>query len=61
MEVICTEQERQLAHAYPDLLPPAQMRAVCGLLETMLDPLVHFEDEEISEEEELAIARSREG
>jgi hypothetical protein len=57
-------QERQQAHAYLDLLPPEQLSAVRGLLETMLDPLSRtlanapIEDEEISEEEERAVAES---
>jgi hypothetical protein len=56
--------ERQRAHAYLDLLPPEQLSAVRGLLETMLDPLSRtlanapIEDEEISEEEERAVAES---
>ena len=60
-------QERQQAHAYLDRLPPAQLSAVRSLLETMLpDPLSRAlanapaEDEEISEEEEQSVARSKE-
>ena len=59
-------QERQQAHAYLDRLPPGQLSAVRGLLETMLDPASRalanapLEDEEISEEEERAVAESRE-
>ena len=60
-------QERQQAHAYLDRLPPAQLSAVRSLLETMLpDPVSRalanapLEDEEISEEEKQAVARSRE-
>ena len=59
-------QERQQAHAYLDRLPPEQLSAVRGLLETMLDPVSRalanapVEDEEISEEEERAVAESRE-
>lgn len=58
--------ERQQAHAYLDHLPPEQLSAVRGLLETMLDPVARalanapIEDEEISEEEERAVAESRE-
>jgi hypothetical protein len=58
-------QERQQAHAYLDRLPPAQLTAVRGLLETMLDPVSRaianapIEDEEISEEEERAVAGAR--
>jgi hypothetical protein len=60
------QHERQQAHAYLDLLQPAQLSAVRGLLETMIDPLSRtlasapFEDEEISEEEERAVAESKE-
>ena len=60
-------QERQQAHAYLDRLPPAQLSAVCRLLEAMLpDPVSRalanapLEDEEISEEEDPTAARSRE-
>lgn len=59
-------QERQQAHAYLDRLPPEQLSAVRGLLETMLDPVSRalanapVEDEEIGEEEEHAAAESRE-
>jgi hypothetical protein len=59
-------QERHQAHAYLDRLPPEQLSAVRGLLETMLDPVARalanapIEDEEISVEEERAVAESRE-
>jgi hypothetical protein len=59
-------QERQKAHAYLDRLPPEQLSAVRGLLETMLDPVSRatanapIEDEEISAEEERAVAGARE-
>jgi hypothetical protein len=59
-----TANERQRAHAYLDFLPPEQLSAVRGLLETMLDPVSRalanapIEDEEISEEEERAVAES---
>jgi len=60
-------QERQQAHAYLDRLPPAQLSAVRSLLETMLpDPVSRtlanapVEDEEISEDEERAVAEARE-
>jgi hypothetical protein len=59
-------RERQQAHAYLDRLPPEQLSAVRGLLETMLDPMSRtlanapVEDEEIGEEEERAVAESRE-
>jgi hypothetical protein len=60
------EQERRQAHSYLDHLPDAQLSAVRSLLETMLDPVSRalanapMEDEEISEEEEQAVARSKE-
>jgi hypothetical protein len=59
-------RERRQAHAYLDRLPPDQLSAVRGLLETMLDPVslalanAPAEDEEISEEEERTVAESRE-
>ena len=59
-------QEREKAHAYLDRLPPEQLSAVRGLLETMLDPVSRaianapIEDEEISAEEEHAVAEARE-
>jgi hypothetical protein len=58
--------QRQQAHVYLDLLPPEQLSAVRNLLETMLDPLSRtlanapIEDEEIGEEEERAVAESKE-
>jgi hypothetical protein len=58
------EAQRQQAHVYLDLLPPEHLSAVRNLLETMLDPFSRtlanapIEDEEISEEEERAVARS---
>ena len=60
------QQERRQAHSYLDHLPDAQLSAVRGLLETMLDPVSRalanapLEDEEISEEEEQAVAEARE-
>ena len=59
-------QERQKAHAYLDRLPPEQLSAVRGLLETMLDPVSRalanapIEDEEIGAEEQRAVADARE-
>jgi len=60
-------QERQQAHAYLDRLPPHQLSAVRSLLETMLPDALSralanapAEDEEISEEEEQSVARSKE-
>jgi hypothetical protein len=58
--------ERQQAHAYLDRLPPEQLSAVRGLLETMLDPVSRalanapVEDEEVGSEEERSVARARE-
>lgn len=60
------EQERQQAHAYLDHLPPEQLSAVRGLLETMLDPVSRaianapLEDEEIGVEEQRAVAEAHE-
>lgn len=59
-------QERQQAHAYLDHLSEEQLLAVRQLLESMLDPVslalanAPVEDEEISEEEERAVAEARE-
>lgn len=58
--------ERLQAHAYLDHLSPEQLSAVRGLLETMLDPvsraiaIAPVEDEEISAEEQRAVADARE-
>jgi len=60
------QEERRQAHSYLNHLPDAQLSAVRGLLETMLDPVSRalanapMEDEEISEEEEQAVAEARE-
>ena len=56
------DQERQQAHAYLDRLPPAQLSAVRTLLKSMVEPsaAVPFEDEQISEDEERAVAEARE-
>ena len=57
---------RQQAHQLIDRLPEAQLSALVGLLETIVDPVAAAlaaappEDEEISGEEEQAVARSRE-
>jgi len=40
-------------------MPETQLSALVGLLETIVDPA--FEDEEISEDEEAAVAHSRSG
>jgi hypothetical protein len=58
--------EKQHVHELIERLPPAQLSAVAGLLEAFLDPAIHslrdapFEDEQVSEEEERAVAESRE-
>ena len=49
---------RQHAHELIERMPDAQISALVGLLETIVNPA--FEDEEISEEEEQAVARSKE-
>ncbi len=60
-------QERQQAHAYLDKLAPAQISAVRKLLETMVTNPVSsslanapVEDEDIGEEEERTVDRSKE-
>lgn len=45
------QQDLQQAHALLDLLPPAKVVAVRGLLEVMVDE----DDEELSEEDHAAI------
>lgn len=60
------QQERQQAHAYLDHLPAAQVSAVRGLLESMLDPVSRalanapIDDEPVTEQEERAVAEARE-
>lgn len=55
---------RQHAHELIDLMPEVQLSALVGLLETIVDPVTAalrnapIEDEEISEEEERAVAES---
>jgi hypothetical protein len=57
---------RQQAHRLIDRMPETQISALVGLLETIVDPVAsaladaRLEDEEIGEEEERAVARSRE-
>jgi hypothetical protein len=57
-------QERQQAHALLDQLPPEQLAAIRGLLETMLDPLdrklaaAPIDDEPETEEERRAVAEA---
>jgi hypothetical protein len=50
--------KRQRAHELIDRMPDSGLPALIGLLERIVDP--EFEDEEISEEEAQAVARSRE-
>lgn len=58
-------EERQRAHAYLDRLPAEQLSAVRSVLETMLDPVSRalanapVDDEEISEDEQRAVAEAR--
>jgi hypothetical protein len=60
------QHERQQAHAYLDHLPEAQVAAVRGLLEAMLDPVSRalanapVDDEPVTEEEERAVQEARE-
>jgi hypothetical protein len=60
------QHERQQAHAYLDQLPEAQVAAVRGLLEAMLDPVSRalanapVDDEPVTEEEERAVQEARE-
>ncbi len=49
---------RQHAHELIDRVPDTKLSTVVGLLETIVDPA--FEDEEIGEGEEQAVARSKE-
>jgi len=51
-------ETRQHAHELIDRMPEPQLSAVVGLLETIVDST--FEDEEISEQETQAVARSKE-
>jgi hypothetical protein len=57
---------KQQAHELIDRMAVSQVSAVVGLLETMLDPVsltianAPYEDEEISVEETLAVAASKE-
>jgi hypothetical protein len=58
--------EKQQAHELIERLPPAQLSAVVGLLEAMLDPVSHaianapVDDEPVTGEEEKALAEARE-
>jgi hypothetical protein len=49
---------RQRAHELIDRMPETQLAALVGLLETIVDPA--FEDQDISEDETRAVARSKE-
>lgn len=51
---------RQHAHQLIDRLPEAQLPRLVQFMETIVAPGVPFEDEEISEEEERAVAEARE-
>jgi hypothetical protein len=57
---------RENAHRLIDQLPEAQLSALVGLLETMIDPVASalrnapLDDEPVDEEEERAVAESRE-
>jgi hypothetical protein len=57
---------RHQVHALVDQLPPVQLAALEGLLESMLDPLsrklaqVPFDDEPFTEEDRLAVAEADE-
>jgi hypothetical protein len=58
--------EKQQAHELIERLPPAQLSAVVGLLEAMLDPFARalanapIDDEPVTAEEEKALAETRE-
>jgi hypothetical protein len=60
------DADRQHAHELIDLLPPAQVAALVGLLETIANPTLRsftdqaIEDEEISPEEQQSVERSKE-
>ncbi len=66
MNTELTEQQKQLAHGMIERLAPEKLSAVVGLLEVMLDPLdralatAEIDDEPVTEEEEAAVARSKE-
>jgi hypothetical protein len=61
-----SQQERRQAHSYLDRLPDAQVSAVRGLLEAMLDPVSRalanapIDDEPVTEEEDRAAAEAHE-
>ena len=54
------DQQRRQAHDFLDRLPPAQVPAVRGLLEAMLEPSVaQFDDEPLTEEDRRRIREGR--
>jgi hypothetical protein len=57
-----TADPKEHAHKLIERLPPAQVAAVVGLLEAMLDPVslanAPLDDEPLSEEESQALSRS---
>jgi len=59
-------QDRQQAHALLDMLPAEKLNVVRSLLEVMVDPVSRalanapLDDEPVTEEEERAVAQSRE-
>lgn len=60
-------ETRERAHELIERMPPTQIPVAVELLEKMLDPLslalanAPYEDEEISDDEELSAARARAG
>ncbi len=52
---------KEHAHELIDRIDPAQVAQAVAFLEKLLDPLANapFEDEEISEEEKIAVARAK--
>jgi hypothetical protein len=58
--------QREHAHEWIDQLPEAQLSALVGLLETMVDPVAAalrnapIDDEPVTEEEERAVEEARE-
>jgi len=61
-----TTDPKEHAHELIERLPPAQVAAVVGLLEAMLDPVAHalasapIDDEPLTAEEEKAVDEARE-
>jgi hypothetical protein len=60
-----SNDEKQQAHQLIDQLPPTQLSAIVGLLEAMLEPIVHslasapVEEEEITPETAATLDRAR--